>query len=328
VPEATEEATEEPSLKDRIKNKFVSGVKDLKAGFDDNVSTSLAEGDLLNNIVGEEGVPTSGGDAVKKGIMNRVGELAGTTVRTLGKPAVQGLIATGISKAKGNDWGKSIETGLDYAKKRQVADYYYKALNPEAKFTPLFSGLGADDYKAVTGADYKVGQLANQRARIEAQLDKSNPKAIDHANVMLGTGQWSLDEYNNFLAQFPDKEQRISLDSLKQGTNEFKANNQNIHWQNMDANSAERNKIIAQRNAVLNSLGQQKFALDKLKLEKGISDEEWDRKDKALQRKIAIEKLRIDYMEKGYEPEEAEQMVASILGQSSTVSRPANGLSF
>lgn len=259
--------------KSGILAKLTDMAGDFKEGFNENVS----EGFSPENLRADKA----------KSIMNRVGELAGTGVRTLGKPGVQGLIAGGISRAQGNDWGNAIATGVDYAQKRQVADHYYKALNPDAKFTPLFSGLGADDYKAVTGADYKVGQLANQRARIEAQLDKSNPKAIDHANIMLGTGQWSLDDYNNFLKQFPDKEQRISLESLKQGTNEFKAENQNTHWQNMDAIASQRNAIIAQRNADIKALTQQRYALEQQKINNQISDEAFDREAKIIDQQLS-----------------------------------------
>lgn len=247
VPEATEEVTEEPSLKDRIKNKFVSGVKDLKAGFDDNVSTSLAEGDLLNNIVGEEGVPTSGGDAVKKGIMNRVGELAGTTVRTLGKPAVQGLIATGISKAQGNDWGKSIETGLDYAQKRQVADHYYKALNPDAKFTPLFSGLGADDYKAHTMNEYRDAMIENTKLKTQAQLDKSNPTIETYLRSKYLLGELTPEQYQAELKRFEGLlGERVNNSSISNMIKSKQADNINAHYQRMDALRARADQVDAQ----------------------------------------------------------------------------------
>lgn len=329
IPETTDVEAEEQSIKDIIKNKFTSGLKNLKTGFEDNVNTSLAEGDLLNNIVGEEGVPTSGGDAVKKGIMNRVGELAGTTVRTLGKPAVQGLIATGISKAQGNNWGNAIETGLDYAQKRQIADHYYKALNPEAKFTPLFSGLGADDYKAHTMNEYRDAMIENTKLKTQAQLDKSNPTVGMYLRSKYVLGELTPEQYQNELKRFEGLlDERVNNSTISNMIKSIQVNNQNEHMLRSDAISAERNKIIAQRNAVLNSLGQQKLALDKLKLEQGISNKEWNRKDKDLQRKIAIEKLRIDYIKKGYTPEEAEKMLSSILGKSSTVSRTSNGLAF
>lgn len=247
VPEVTEEVTEEPSLKDRIKNKFVSGVKDLKAGFDDNVSTSLAEGDLLNNIVGEEGVPTSGGDAVKKGIMNRVGELAGTTVRTLGKPAVQGLIATGISRAQGNDWGKSIETGLDYAQKRQVADHYYKALNPEAKFTPLFSGLGAEDYKAHTMNEYRDAMVENTKLKTQAQLDKSNPTIETYLRSKYLLGELTPEQYQAELKRFEGLlGERVNNSSISNMIKSKQADNMNAHYQRMDELKAQAQQIDAQ----------------------------------------------------------------------------------
>lgn len=227
--------------KSGILAKLTDMAGDFKEGFNENVS----EGFSPENLRADKA----------KSIMNRVGELAGTGVRTLGKPGVQGLIAGGISRAQGNDWGNAIATGVDYAQKRQVADHYYKALNPEAKFTPLFSGLGADDYKAHTMNEYRGTLNDLNKAKMKAKLDETNPTMSDYALTQLASGEWTDEQYNDYINSEnykPDnrintKVLGLNINQQNADTNVLKAKTDKDYKAGVIANQKERNAITADK---------------------------------------------------------------------------------
>lgn len=218
------------STKDRIFANVKDAFGQLSEGYKDNSENAFKLTNLLANP--------------EKTVLNRVGEVVGTGRRLIADPKVQGLVAGAIKGARTGDWGEGLEYGINWASDKAKADNYYKMLNPEAKVNPIINNYGADDYKAVTNADYRNVLAENNKRKIEAQLDKTNPKAIDYAEAMLASGEWDVDKRNDFLSQYKDPTQRINLEVIKTDTNRDKANNQNEHWKRSDDIASRKNDIM------------------------------------------------------------------------------------
>lgn len=100
----------------------------------------------------------------QKTLANRLGEFVGTGQRIASAPLVQGLIAGGTDYAMGNNLGKSLLTGVDWAKNKAVSDRYEQAINGD-NGRSFLGGYTAQDYNAKLAKDYKDQQQANWQAQ-------------------------------------------------------------------------------------------------------------------------------------------------------------------
>jgi hypothetical protein len=103
------------------------------------------------------------GNVTKKSIMNRIGEAFGTGRRLLANPWVQAGIAGAITKATGGTTGDALTNAFNYGKEKQMADYYYKQMNPGATVTPILNNFGATDYK-------NQADIENANAKLQEQM--------------------------------------------------------------------------------------------------------------------------------------------------------------
>lgn len=162
--------------------KVKPGVRDFMAGYQDNRNTSFTQGDLYNQIKEQEPQTTTdeqgnvvlqgGTEELKKSIMAKLGEMAGTTTRVASNPYIQALIAGGIYKATGGDTGESIKYGVDWAQNKAKSDYYAKALGQQPGI--LGGVYDADDYNAQVNKYYKDQMIQNTADRIQTMKDNYN----------------------------------------------------------------------------------------------------------------------------------------------------------
>lgn len=103
------------------------------------------------------------GNVAKKSIMNRIGEAFGTGRRLLSNPWVQAGIAGAITKATGGTTGDALTNAYNYGKEKQMADYYYKQMNPGATVTPILNNFGTTDYK-------NQADIENANAKLQEQM--------------------------------------------------------------------------------------------------------------------------------------------------------------
>lgn len=132
-----------------IIQKIMSGANDFSKGFKENRDTKFSADNLKAD-------PT-------KDKMQRTGEAIGSLYRMLGNPAVQGLVATGLSKAQGNGIVDSILTGYKQAQNRSKSNYYQDLLNKYSDsnrpYNP-FETYTNDDYK--NQADVALKEALNK----------------------------------------------------------------------------------------------------------------------------------------------------------------------
>lgn len=176
---------------DKAVAKVKPGVNDFIAGYQDNRNHSLQEGDFYKNWQEQEQQPVQttdeqgntvlqgGTEEIKKSIMAKLGEMAGTTTRLASNPYIQALIAGGIYKATGGDTGESLKYGVDWAQNKAKSDYYAKALGLQPGV--LGGVYGADDYNAQVNKYYKDQMVKNTADRIQAMKDnyKNQKQAKD-----------------------------------------------------------------------------------------------------------------------------------------------------
>lgn len=114
---------------------------------------------------GENASPVlkGGAEEIKKSIMAKLGEMAGTTARGLSNPVIQGLIASGIYKATGGDTGESLQYGVNWAQDKAKSDMYAKLIGQQPGI--LGGKYDSKDYNAYVMNKYKDGALANQTER-------------------------------------------------------------------------------------------------------------------------------------------------------------------
>lgn len=137
--------------------KIGEGITDFSAGYQDNAVNGFKDGDLFNQIKSNnnevipsqtaEGVMTGGANEMKKTIMNRLGELAGTGSRVMANPWTQAGIAALATKATGGDGADILNNAYKYGIDKAKSNYYAKLMNPDKPLNAL-QNLTADDYKA------------------------------------------------------------------------------------------------------------------------------------------------------------------------------------
>ena len=207
---ASQELDNNASQKQSIMNLFKSlgntvsnGVRDFSEGYQDNSQHGFMEGDLYNGLANNEVTPsqtddgtvTGGASELKKTLMNRVGELAGTGARVMANPWTQAGIAALATKATGGDWADALNNAYSYGTAKATSNYYDRQLNPD-KAPSALSRFTKDDYNANTLSRYRDTMADNNSMRVKADLDKNMPTLGDWYNTLLYTGEMSLEDYN------------------------------------------------------------------------------------------------------------------------------------
>lgn len=171
-------------VKQSLMDKLRSGLNDFSAGYQDNANTDFAHGDLMNGIVtgGAAPVQTSnnsfnlGAEATKKGLMARLGELAGTGQRIMAHPLTQAAIAGGISKAAGGDIDDIAKAAYQYGTAKANADRYYQQVTGKTN-RPFLNTYSATD---VTNKRLEDALAQRQQQWQESQRYKQQKDQRDY----------------------------------------------------------------------------------------------------------------------------------------------------
>ena len=241
----------EPSVRERISGNVKNYFNQLADGYKENSENSFSLSNLLANP--------------EKTVLHRVGEGLGTGRRLIANPALQGLVAGTIKGINTGDWGTGLEYGVNWASDKAKADSYNKMINPGTKVNPIFAKWGADDYKAVNNADYRTIKAELERDKLKAQLDKSNPTMKDYAETMKSWGMWDQQKYNDYISDPGyDPERRLNNNVANVAISRDKAENQNTHWQNMDANNSRRLDIMEKHYNNQDEINRDKQEVDEM----------------------------------------------------------------
>jgi hypothetical protein len=98
----------------------------------------------------------------KKSIMQRIGELAGTSQRIMSNPYVQGLVAGTIAGVNKGDMGEGLEYGINWAQNKAKSDNYYRLMNPGSSYTPFLGNYDTNDYKTQQSIELDKQELAEK----------------------------------------------------------------------------------------------------------------------------------------------------------------------
>ena len=268
---ASQELDNNASQKQSIMNLFKSlgntvsnGVRDFAEGYQDNSQHGFMEGDLYNGLANNEVTPsqtddgtvTGGASELKKTLMNRVGELAGTGARVMANPWTQAGIAGVATKATGGDWADALNNAYSYGTSKATSNYYDRQLNPD-KAPSALSRFTKDDYNANTLSRYRDTMADNNSMRVKADLDKNMPTLGDWYNMLLYTGEMSLEDYNKAITA-PDYNPtaRINIAGYKAVNDKnYKQDSNNIKRTQVNNNFAlgKEKNAIARTNANTNA---------------------------------------------------------------------------
>ena len=245
-------------------NTVSNGVRDFSEGYQDNSQHGFMEGDLYNGLANnevtpsqtEDGTVTGGASELKKTLMNRVGELAGTGARVMANPWTQAGIAGVATKLTGGDWADALNNAYSYGTSKATSNYYDRQLNPD-KAPSALSRFTKDDYNANTLSRYRDTMADNNSMRVKADLDKNMPTLEDWYNTLLYTGEMSLDDYNKAITA-PDYNPtaRINIAGYKAVNDKnYKQDSNNIKRTQVNNNFAlgKEKNAIARTNANTNA---------------------------------------------------------------------------
>lgn len=245
-------------------NTVSNGVRDFSEGYQDNSQHGFMEGDLYNGLANNEitpsqtddGTVTGGASELKKTLMNRVGELAGTGARVMANPWTQVGIAGVATKLTGGDWADALNNAYSYGTSKATSNYYDRQLNPD-KAPSALSRFTKDDYNANTLSRYRDTMADNNSMRVKADLDKNMPTLEDWYNTLLYTGEMSLDDYNKAITA-PDYNPtaRINIAGYKAVNDKnYKQDSNNIKRTQVNNNFAlgKEKNAIARTNANTNA---------------------------------------------------------------------------
>lgn len=245
-------------------NTVSNGVRDFSEGYQDNSQHGFMEGDLYNGLANNEVTPsqtddgtvTGGASELKKTLMNRVGELAGTGARVMANPWTQAGIAGVATKLTGGDWADALNNAYSYGTSKATSNYYDRQLNPD-KAPSALSRFTKDDYNANTLSRYRDTMADNNSMRVKADLDKNMPTLGDWYNTLLYTGEMSLEDYNKAITA-PDYNPtaRINIAGYKAVNDKnYKQDSNNIKRTQVNNNFAlgKEKNAIARTNANTNA---------------------------------------------------------------------------
>ena len=200
-----------------------AGLNDFSAGYKDNAQTSFSQGDLAKNFQQPQveapkqlpdGTYDMKADEIKKSLMTRLGEMAGTGQRIASHPLTQAGIAGLVSKMAGGDVDDIAKAMYDYGTKKAEADRYYQMTTGKTD-RPFLNTYGADDYKTQVQKDnwqkefdWKVAK--DQR---DYELDKQKTEAMAKYYANGGMRANSADRLAWEMQKYRDQQQKKLLEA-------------------------------------------------------------------------------------------------------------------
>lgn len=225
IPSATSKMLDKVGL-DHLANiprAVSSGLNDFSAGYKDNTQTSFSQGDLAKNFQQPQeeapkqlpdGTYDMKADEIKKSLMTRLGEMAGTGQRIASHPLTQAGIAGLVSKMAGGDVDDIAKAMYDYGTKKAEADRYYQMTTGKTD-RPFLNTYGADDYKTQVQKDnwqkefdWKVAKDAR-----DYELDKQKTEAMAKYYANGGMRANSADRLAWEMQKYRDQQQKKLLEA-------------------------------------------------------------------------------------------------------------------
>lgn len=153
-------------IKRGLFDKFVSGIGDLTRGYEENRNNAFAPTNLQ-----EKSFTTDNGQTIDKGGMARIGEAMGTIGRMVNKPAVQALVAGGLSTALTGNPLYGLGMASKFGGQRAMSNIYQDALAKQGiEANPgMFGAITSTDMNALMMPQYKEQANAILKARIDEQ---------------------------------------------------------------------------------------------------------------------------------------------------------------
>ena len=200
-----------------------AGLNDFSAGYKDNTQTSFSQGDLAKKFQQPQeeapkqlpdGTYDMKADEIKKSLMTRLGEMAGTGQRIASHPLTQAGIAGLVSKMAGGDVDDIAKAMYDYGTKKAEADRYYQQTTGKTD-RPFLNTYGADDYKTQVQKDnwqkefdWKVAKDAR-----DYELDKQKTEAMAKYYANGGMRANSADRLAWEMQKYRDQQQKKLLEA-------------------------------------------------------------------------------------------------------------------
>ena len=200
-----------------------AGLNDFSAGYKDNTQTSFSQGDLAKNFQQPQveapkqlpdGTYDMKADEIKKSLMTRLGEMAGTGQRIASHPLTQAGIAGLVSKMAGGDVDDIAKAMYDYGTKKAESDRYYQMTTGKTD-RPFLNTYGADDYKTQVQKDnwqkefdWKVAKDAR-----DYELDKQKTEAMAKYYANGGMRANSADRLAWEMQKYRDQQQKKLLEA-------------------------------------------------------------------------------------------------------------------
>ena len=282
------------SLFKSLGNSVSNGIRDFSKGYQDNSQHGFLEGDLYRGLANNEVIPsqtengtiTGGANELKKTLMNRVGELAGTGARVMSNPWTQAGIAALATKATGGDWADSLNNAYSYGTAKATSNYYDKELNP-GKAPSALSRYTKDDYAADALAKYRDTMSDNNRRKVSAQVyTKYLENLRKQADNNLITPEVYEDTYNEVIRQMVNNglmDDNAFISNAQESNDTKKVNEtgrhnlvtEDIQRQNANTNTGRLTETI-NHNRNAEDLGQKNYDLDVAK---------WNAEQKAKRQK-------------------------------------------
>ena len=165
-------------------DRLASGLNDFAAGYKDNATTSITEGDLYKRLMPssteqtgetqtEDGAYVLSADEKKKNLMNRLGEAVGTGRRIIAHPLTQGVVA-GLAYGKSEDdplYG--LGKGVEWTQGKAKSDYYQRKIDPNS-IPSIMGGYSEKDYNADTLSKYRETTAENNRTKAKLAQRKQD----------------------------------------------------------------------------------------------------------------------------------------------------------
>ena len=131
------------NVKQGILDKFINGITDLSKGYQENKENAFKPENLARD------------DSKNK--MTRIGEVAGTISRAAQKPAVQALLAGGLSTALTGNPLYGLGQAYKFGNNRANTNIYQEALKKQGidVNTGMLGSLGSSDFNSLMTPQYK-----------------------------------------------------------------------------------------------------------------------------------------------------------------------------
>lgn len=165
-PQQTGNVQQTEQLKRGLLDKFISGIGDFSRGYEQNRNTAFAPTNLQ-----EKTFTDANGQQIDKGGMARMGEAIGTIGRMVNKPAVQALVAGGLSTALTGNPLYGLGMASKYGGQRAMSNIYQDALAKQGiQADPgMFGAITSTDMNALMMPQYKEQANEILKARLDEQ---------------------------------------------------------------------------------------------------------------------------------------------------------------